>query len=81
MGSGSGLGRQLDVWRLWPKGEMRRYPLWLILGGFSAGGMYVGSLGNAGGASVVGWSEASRTATSSVSTASIALRVAGDGEL
>ena len=52
-----------------------------MFGGSSAGGAYSGSSGKAGGASVMGWSEASSTATSSVSTANMALRVAGEGEL
>ena len=81
MGSGSGLGTRLGPCMLYSEGERRRYSSSPKLGGVSVGGAYSGSSGKAGGGSVVGWREASNMATSSVSTASIALRVAGEGEL
>jgi hypothetical protein len=81
MGSGLGLGTRLGLCTLYSEGERRKYSSIPKLGGVSVGGAYSGSLGKAGGGSVVGWSSASKMATSSVSTANMALRVAGDSEL
>jgi hypothetical protein len=81
MGSGSGLGTRLGPCTLYNKGDRHRYSSIPKLGGVSVGRAYSGSSGKAGGGSVVGWREASNIATSSVSTASMVLQVAGEGEL